>query len=544
MSQQGSTQPPELQTSVTSDTAPSNSPSENDIKRQRYYDELSKIVPGLNRDRDYPFHGITLSREDIMNLTEMKEHWQGSAHWVNGQQIVLKGPNLCGANLQGVNLSNLSLEEANLSGTNLQDAHLENTNLSRAYVGAEGSLSPANFQGAFFDSTTNLTDIILSNEHETEQKRKAGPQLVDIHWNGVNMAVADWSTMEMVGDEYQARQQEQEAEKNDQTAQVDRYQTWYQTALRSTRQLAVVLQEQGISEDAAHFAYRAQKIQRHIQLLHFLSLLAKHPLLSGLVTKHAKPSDYRQMLRNMVTIIGTSILFILIASFATNRTVSLLFYIFGYSLLGIILASMLFYVLTFSYVVRAIVAFSLSFATLCAVLLLLMFQLLTLTFLHPETLLGFLLICLFILLEILMARRGFWQWENVKKNAHRLYLYIYPDLQAAYGRYIFSLFLDILAGYGYRPVRSIAAYLLIIVTFASLYFYFGQGLHPSITPVGAFVFSITSFHGRGFFPGLDPNGKLLPLDHPMIVLAASEAVVGLIIEISFIATFTQRYFGK
>jgi len=28
------------------------------------------------------------------------------------------------------------------------------------------------------------------------------------------------------------------------------------------------------------------------------------------------------------------------------------------------------------------------------------------------------------------------------------------------------------------------------------------------------------------------------------VLAAGEAIVGLVIEISFIATFTQRFFGK
>lgn len=53
----------------------------------------------------------------------------------------------------------------------------------------------------------------------------------------------------------------------------------------------------------------------------------------------------------------------------------------------------------------------------------------------------------------------------------------------------------------------------------------------------AAVFSITSFHGRGFFPGA------LKLDDPVTVLATVEAIFGLFIEISFIATFTQRYFG-
>ena len=49
------------------------------------------------------------------------------------------------------------------------------------------------------------------------------------------------------------------------------------------------------------------------------------------------------------------------------------------------------------------------------------------------------------------------------------------------------------------------------------------------------------FHGRGFFPGL---GTAASLHNPLVVLAAVEAVIGLFIEISFIATFTQRYFGK
>ena len=44
--------------------------------------------------------------------------------------------------------------------------------------------------------------------------------------------------------------------------------------------------------------------------------------------------------------------------------------------------------------------------------------------------------------------------------------------------------------------------------------------------------------GRGFFPG----GFLPTL--PMAVCAACEAIIGLTIEISFIATFTQRYYGK
>jgi hypothetical protein len=50
--------------------------------------------------------------------------------------------------------------------------------------------------------------------------------------------------------------------------------------------------------------------------------------------------------------------------------------------------------------------------------------------------------------------------------------------------------------------------------------------------------SMTSFHGRGFFPGG------IALDDPITVLAAFEAFVGLVIEVSFIATFTNRFFAR
>jgi hypothetical protein len=111
-------------------------------------------------------------------------------------------------------------------------------------------------------------------------------------------------------------------------------------------------------------------------------------------------------------------------------------------------------------------------------------------------------------------------------------------LRKKQGAYLFSAFLDMLAGYGYKPVRSIISYLLVIVICAIVYYILGQVVGPRLSPLGAFVFSVTSFHGRGFFPGG------IRLDDPITVVAALEAVVGLTIEISFIATFTQRFFGK
>jgi Pentapeptide repeats (8 copies) len=109
--------------------------------------------------------------------------------------------------------------------------------------------------------------------------------------------------------------------------------------------------------------------------------------------------------------------------------------------------------------------------------------------------------------------------------------------QRKFGRYLFSGFLDLLAGYGYRPGRSVIWYLIIIFGFALAYATFG---HLPFLP-DSLVFSLTSFHGRGFFPGLGSENSL---HNPLVIMAAFEAVVGLLIEISFIATFTQRFFGK
>jgi uncharacterized protein YjbI with pentapeptide repeats len=105
------------------------------------------------------------------------------------------------------------------------------------------------------------------------------------------------------------------------------------------------------------------------------------------------------------------------------------------------------------------------------------------------------------------------------------------------GSYLLSIFLDLLSGYGYKPSRSIIAYLLVICGFATVYYVFG---HLPLFP-DSLIFSLTSFHGRGFFPSLSGETNL---HNPLVIFAALEAIVGLFIEISFIATFTQRFFGR
>ena len=83
-------------------------------------------------------------------------------------------------------------------------------------------------------------------------------------------------------------------------------------------------------------------------------------------------------------------------------------------------------------------------------------------------------------------------------------------------------------------------YLLMIGVFAGAYFVLGlreSGPHH-LAWYEALVVSLTAFHGRGFFAE-----QFKPAD-PQAFVAAVEAVVGLFIEISFIATFTHRFFGK
>jgi hypothetical protein len=109
--------------------------------------------------------------------------------------------------------------------------------------------------------------------------------------------------------------------------------------------------------------------------------------------------------------------------------------------------------------------------------------------------------------------------------------------QRHYGQWLFSAFLDGLAGYGYRPGRSLGIYVVAICGFALGYWFLGPTAGQHFAPDGALIFSVTSFHGRGFFPGG------LDLENWITRLAALEAMVGLVIEISFIATFTQRFFG-
>lgn len=400
-----------------------------DLERQKYLDSRRAIAPNLEQD-EYPFKGVKLNRADIEWLLTTHEGGRGPIDWADESQRERKGLDVRGADLRYADLRRLPLaslcggtsfewspsiadksyrsavllegaylNEAHLEGANLDEADLRGANLSGAYL-QEANLHAARLQGAYLSVTcleranlyiarmqgvnlymANLQGADLRGAHLQEavlekmslaDENQIGPWLADIEWGNSNLAVVKWFQIKIVRDEYEARQKRQKGKMKDPTTRL----VEYENAVRADRQLAIALQSQGLNEDAARFAYYAQKLQR----------------------------------------------------------------------------------------------------------------------------------------VVLRRKRKF-------------------------GSYLFSGFLDLIAGYGYKPKRSVVWYLIMICAFATAYFFFG---HLPLLP-DAIVFSIMSFHGRGFFPSLS---GAISLHNPLVILAAVEAIIGLLIEISFIATFTQRFFGK
>ncbi len=105
------------------------------------------------------------------------------------------------------------------------------------------------------------------------------------------------------------------------------------------------------------------------------------------------------------------------------------------------------------------------------------------------------------------------------------------------GRWLFSMLLALLSGYGYRIWRILVAYLLTVSLFALAYFVLGMHFSPHLHLDQAYLESITAFHGRVFLEQFSTNT-------PQIWLTALEAIAGLVIEGVFIAMLIQRFFGK
>jgi uncharacterized protein YjbI with pentapeptide repeats len=106
-------------------------------------------------------------------------------------------------------------------------------------------------------------------------------------------------------------------------------------------------------------------------------------------------------------------------------------------------------------------------------------------------------------------------------------------------RYAGSFALSILCGYGYRPARALGAYVLVVAGFAALLILATRHQAESLSLHEAIVASISSFHGRAI-----PPGETAMLGNLASAVSATEAVLGLLIEVTFIATFTQRFLSR
>jgi uncharacterized protein YjbI with pentapeptide repeats len=182
----------------------------------------------------------------------------------------LQEAHLSGAHLQEAELSLAQLQGADLVGAQLQKARLIRTQLQGADLLAANfyhtdlygaQLQGARLIGAEFEKT-QLGDTRFADTNGV------GPRVADIFWGETNLAVVDWSPIKILGDEYEARQKRYSEESGPDLAGKTKDKKGrlmdYEVSVRANRQLAVVLQNQGLDEDARRFAYRAQILQRKI----------------------------------------------------------------------------------------------------------------------------------------------------------------------------------------------------------------------------------------------------------------------------------------
>ena len=433
-------------------------------------------------------------------------------------EAILQEADLRKASLQEADLKDASLQKANLVETNLQKADLRKAHLQGA------DLRRAELAGA------NLEGVILSDE------KQVGPQLVDCRWGDANLAVIDWSQMKMPGDEYVAYQ------KKDGQGKIKENQTRlseYEAAVRTNRQLAIALRGQGLNEKADDFAYRAQVLQWQVLQRQLLQRLDQAQLdvqkqgQKNWGTWNLEKLDIPQIFVDVLHWPSFMLSSVKLApeNFLPKRVILLILQ------LGFVLYLLL-----------------MTPLTLCLILLLC----LPLIFIW---LLGLALSLAVHAFMILLPRQrqklqdlltllhlpAIEQFKHDIGSAARQTIFIarlFVKTLSGHASSILSMLLDVLTGYGYKPHWTLIWYVVTVSLFAIAYYHLGPHVTPhplKLTKVGAVIFSITAFHGRGFFTG---GSDLGGYDSQMVILGAVEAVIGLLIELSFVATFTGRFFRR
>ncbi|MHB8597801.1 MAG: pentapeptide repeat-containing protein [Ktedonobacteraceae bacterium] len=257
--------------------------------------------------------GADLRKTHFNNANLFKAHLENT----NLMSSYLQNAELGLVHLEGANLSEAHLEGANLSLAHLEGKHIPSIDLKRINQWIKNFpdvLEPADLRRAFFDAATNLQSVILGNE-------KFGfASIADIRWGNVNLAVVDWTSVKELGDERIAHQKTTSVR----TPKLKSFQLDdYHAAVRANRQLAVLMQAQGLNEDATHFAYRAHVLQREVlRRQAFLRQAGQRQL--GL----------RQRLRKFLAFIFSLILYLL-AGYGYRTWRSLVAYICLISVFGV-----------------------------------------------------------------------------------------------------------------------------------------------------------------------------------------------------------------
>src|SRR6266851_3531354 len=184
-------------------------------------DESQKERQGLD------MRGVDLSYVDLSRLplsrmrgglpealrtnTTLEQRDAASVHLVKAnlreahlEMVVLSRAYLEGADLSRTHLESAYLRGAHLEGAKLTEAHLEGASLRETYLGGKriqvGSdkrsvvLKPADMRGAYFDNATNLEGTRLGDE------KHGFISLADARWDSINLAVVDWTQVNMLGD--------------------------------------------------------------------------------------------------------------------------------------------------------------------------------------------------------------------------------------------------------------------------------------------------------------------------------------------------------
>jgi hypothetical protein len=134
-----------------------------------------------------------------------------------------------------------------------------------------------------------------------------------------------------------------------------------------------------------------------------------------------------------------------------------------------------------------------------------------------------------------LQRRVLWrQMLQLRKQGRKGLLRLVQKMV----NYLLSWLLDLFAGYGYKPMRSLITYLLVIVGFMLTYYTLDMAFGPHLSWSELFTESMRAFHGGVFLPNqFDPSS-------PQAFASAIEAFVGLLVEVSLIAAFARSFFRK